>query len=765
MRVLAPLARALACLSIVFSASAWAQTDTDSEPGDAATDSAFAAGTALVDSSGLPPRTFISTDGGGIRVFEERRPGEGIDGFWWEYDPAVDLERLLDEDRRSRLLDKLTDAFGFEIFAPESIVALRDSVTTVADSILATRIDLAKVFDPKLTSRYSENRDTFEFVNELVSPIPLTRQATLQTTLTNNDSFNESTRKVQDRRSLASTLTYAFRPKVTTSLSFNRNEDEQRREEEVESRTTGTNVSGRIQAVRSAGPLGDMTAELGLAGSQNNYRTVTTNGSSELISPTWTARLVRPSPAGNLSADYTGNVDRGTRNESQTVPVLDENGFPVLGPSGQPLTERRESETEDSNDRNKLDLSADGKLSPTWNYRLNSSLSRDRTQFIAQADSLAGQQETRTNTVRTFAAHVDAKPWPGLDLRVDGNIGRNEFDYELERIKFNDTRTWGGDAEVGWETWKDSKLTIRLGRDREDRNYLTSQAGVVDKESAGVNWKQTITPKVDFTANYDVSLDSFLFDDKVENTGDRDLRNQRGVFTVRYNVSSAFTSSLRMDIRKNETVNISAQRSRDNKTDYAYVITPNYTLRIGAASLSGEFNADARYAVYDADDELNSLTRRFSTRQRWQQALSENVSIEALGTYEIVDDGGYARRVEGGDRLYQKARETRRFRAESTVLYNPRGWLRTKVTYRQDGDDTYSFESGERAKSGVFRTEEFTFGITVKKKFLRHIDLDLDFNHSQKDGDRVTDVERRSYTIRAALDYRPFGERKSREEP
>lgn len=712
--------------------------------------------TAPVDSTGLPLRKLLSTDGGGIRVYEERRPGEGIDGFWWEYDPAVDLERLLDEDRRTRALDKLTDAFGFEIFAPESIVALRDSVTSVADSVLGTRINLASTFDPKITSRYSENRDTFEFNNELYSPIPVARRATLQTTLSESDSFNESTRKLRDARSLATSLNYVLRPGITSSVALNRSDDEQRRDEAVESRTTGTTMSGRLQAMQRIERIGEVTAEVGMSGSSNEYRTETTDGSSDLVSPTWSVKVTRPAAGANLSMDYSGATDRGTRRETQTVPILDANGFPVLDPSGQAQTERRTSETKDQNARNKLDVGLDGKLSAVSNYRVNTSLSQDRTQFIAQSDSVAGLQETRTNTVRSVGAHVDSKPWQGVEIRLDGDAGRNEFDYDLEAIKFQDTRTWGGKSEVVWDSWEGSRLTMRLGRDREDRNFLTSQAGVVDRESAGLNWKQTITPKVEFTANYDVSLDSYLFDDKEENTGDRDLRNQRGIFTVRYNVTNAFTSSVRMDIRKNETINIQAEKSRDNKTDYAYVVTPGYTLRLGAASITGEFNADARYAVYEADDELNSLTRRFSTRQRWQQAVSERVSTEALGTYEIVDDGGYKRSTPEGPRLYGKARETRRFRLESTILYNPTGWLRTKVTYRQDGDDTYSFAATRRNKTGVFRTEEFTFGITVKRKFLRGIDLDFDFNHSQKDGDRVSDVDRRFYTIRAALEYRPF---------
>jgi hypothetical protein len=81
-------------------------------------------------------RDEVSTDGA-ITVFQEAFPGEGIDGFYWVYDPLKDLERLLDTRRRTERLEPLVDPYGFQVAIPESIRALRDSVTAVADSILA----------------------------------------------------------------------------------------------------------------------------------------------------------------------------------------------------------------------------------------------------------------------------------------------------------------------------------------------------------------------------------------------------------------------------------------------------------------------------------------------------------------------------------------------------------------------------------------------------------------------------------------------------
>lgn len=754
-------ARALLALSAVAlavlgaGAPASGQDDEAAAAGSSTAADSAAADSAAADSTAPPanPRKLLSTDGA-VQVYEELRPGEGINGFWWEYDPAADLQRLLDEDLRARPLDKLTDAFGFQVFAPESILVLRDSVTAVADSILATRVDVKTSFDPKLISRYSENRDSFDFVNELTSPIPLP-WGTVTTTLKEANNFNESTNKVRDDRSIATTFTRRFGEQTSTTLTFNRAGTQQERGSVLESRSNSTNVTARVLGQRGLGWAGTASADVGLTAGRNTYRTEITDGESSELTPSWGANLKRVLPAGNLSFDYKGTADRGSRREDRVEPLLDGNNFPVIGPDGLPVQQIRRTETDDRNLNNSLQFSGDTKLKEIWTLRLAGSLLRDRTQYIAQDDSVAGRQETRRNTSDNANVNLEGKPWAGFELKLGGRVGRSGFDYDLERGRFTETRSGGADAEVRWNPSEDDNWTVKLGRTREDRNSLTTQAGIVDKESANLNWKRILTENVDFTANYDVTVDSFVFDDKVANTGDRDLRSQRGIFTVNYIVTAALNTSLKMDVRKNDTVNIDAQKSRENKSDYTYIISPTYSLRVGPNSITGEFSADARYAVYDFDEDRNFLTRRFSTRQRWQRSLTEHVTSDVLGTYEISDEGSY-RPGADGVRRFARSREIHRFRIETQVLYTLPLGLQFRSLYRRDGDDQYNVVDGVERSSGRFRTDEFTLGLSGKKRFLRTILADLDASWTRKAGDRVTDVDRRFFTIRLSLEYQPF---------
>jgi hypothetical protein len=89
-------------------------------------------------------------------------------------------------------------------------------------------------------------------------------------------------------------------------------------------------------------------------------------------------------------------------------------------------------------------------------------------------------------------------------------------------------------------------------------------------------------------------------------------------------------------------------------------------------------------------------------------------------------------------------------------LYSPQGWCHTRVSFRRDGEDQFTITQRLRVPSAQFRTDELTLGVTVNKKIMRAIRLDLDFDQTEKRGDRVTDVDRHFYTIRAALEYQPF---------
>ncbi|GJM44239.1 MAG: hypothetical protein DHS20C21_10810 [Gemmatimonadota bacterium] len=724
---------------------------TDSSGGSAA-DSTAGGNGAPADSAVV--RALLSTDGA-VTVFEEATPGEGIEGFWWEYDPTSDLTRLLDKDLRDDPLEPLTDAYGFDLVMPDSIRALRDSVTAVADSIRSATIELETSFDPKMKSRYTERKDDYELFNEFVSPIPLTRRTTLSTRVTDTQRYNQSTDKIREDRNLSSTFTFRYSEGVSTTLTANHSQSQQSRGTVLENDTGDTTVNGRAQARYQNGVLGNLDFSAGMALSTRDYKTPRTTGSSGSFRPDWGLKISRPLPRGNASLDYSGSISRGTREETRQENQLVDSVLVEVDV---------ETNTNDSDRDDKLSLIGTYEVAEGWQLRSTSSAGRQRRQFIAQSDSIAGRQETRDATDGSTQLNLDAKPNSRLNIRASAGITGRKTEYDLETAKFAKTIRKDADTDIQYDAWTGAAFTIKLQRSAEDRNFLTAQSGNVDKQSASLDYKQKITQNVDLHGGYFLSLDSFAFDDVVQNTGDRDLLTERGTFTVRYNPYSILSTSIKMDVRETQSINIHPQKSGDNKTDFTYLITPSYTVRLGDGNINGEFTADSRYSVFDFDEERNSLSRRFGTRQRWQHAVSSRLSTELLGTFDFTDEGSFTRSEVDNIRRYSKSREIHRFRVEAVVQYSPTPWLRSRFVYRRDGDDNYSVSVDDgKSLTTSSRTDELTGGFTLKRRVLKTIQLDLDLSRTEKAGDRVTDVDRSFFVIKAVLEYQPFKAPKARQ--
>lgn len=714
---------------------------------------------AAVADSTLAARKKVSTNGP-VTVYEESYPGEGIEGFYWTFDKAAELVRLLDKTQRDKPLDPLRDLFGFDIVLPDTIRALQDSVRAVADSILAVTIDVGTGFDPRYRSSYVEQKDDFRLSHDFDTSYLLTRAASINLVASDGNTFNESTRKFTHDRTLTPSFTFRFNDDVNSSLSMSRSDSRQERlasapgeSDLVENDADNTSVTARIQGRRAENRLrgillGDVDAGIGLSGNKRNYNTPVSRGSQEQVSPNWNLKIARPHDAGRFSLDYAGDLGRARSSETRFADSLD------VGPPP----------TRDLNFSNRFNGTLDQTVAPSTELRLTGGLSRQRFQYISQVDSLRGRQETRNQTSDQLDASLTSTPMEKLTVKGNAGISRSGSDYDLERRLFSRVVSRSADSEVNYEPWEGGKVIAKFERTAEDRDYLNLQAGQVKARKASFDYTQRITRNVNLDAGYFVKLDSFFFDDFDGNKGDRDLLYERANFVVRYTPIAPLNTSLRMETRQNQSVNIHPSKSADNKTDETYVIEPTYTLRVGKASFDGGFTADATYSVYDFKEASNFLVRRFATRQKWQQAITDRLSTETIFTYDLNDEGSYTRSSSATGRLFARSRETRRHKESLEVRYQPRRWLRTNVLYRQDSDEQFSIQSGGKKTQTTERdVYELGCGINVKRRLFKHVSLDLDYALTQKRGDRISELEKRFYNVRASIEYQPFAKKASDE--
>jgi hypothetical protein len=693
-------------------------------------------------------RTLISTDGS-VSVYEEATPGEGIDGFWWEFNAGAELARLLDKDRRDDRLDAIVDRFGFEIAIPDTIRDLRDSVLAVADSILAATIETSTPFDPRISSSYTEQKDVYAWTNELETSIPMTNAGSVVVKGSIRNDFNESTKVYKNNRDLATTFNYHFDQGIATTLGVTRTGNLQERDDIRENEGTNTAVNGSVRAVRESPTWGKLETGLGASVNKQNYATATTDGNSENLTPDWSVKYGHPWATGDVTVDYRGRRGRARRTETSRT---------LTGGTGGELP----IETITTTDVDERNLANDASLAASWDVneysevRVNGTFSRDSFQYLSQADTLRGRQETRRQLAQSARLSYDTKPSERIDFKSSFEIRQNETDYDLETARFNRTTAMLGDVTLIYAPWQAGKFTVKLYSQEEDREYVSDQSGLVYAQKASADYEHIVTANVTATAGYFVTLDSFYFDDPVSNTGDRDLKREKGLFTVNYVPPVAgMTTKVTVDVRKDQTVNIHSTKAAANRDDYTYIITPEYTWNIGKAAITGDFNADVRYKLFPFLGEDDELTRRFSMGQRWQHQFTAKTSSDLLWNYEFTDQGGYPLGADG-HRRFARSGELRRLKLELRLLYSPRPNLKTNVKYRRDSDDVYSIDEEKRTLTSEPTTTEFSFGVDFRKRITPHVSFDLVFEQSHKDGALATAIERRFYNIRASLKYRPF---------
>ncbi|MDP6529732.1 MAG: hypothetical protein QGI43_08600 [Gemmatimonadota bacterium] len=706
----------------------------DSAEGSSASDTTSAA-SATPDSAATASRKMVS-ESGAVSVFEELQPGEGIDGFWWEFDTEAELARLLNDELKDERPDPLVDAFGFELTIPDTIRALRDSVTAVADSILAERIQLETRFIPKYSSRYRERKDDFTLEHEFDVNYPLSDHATVSTRLKSQNSFNESTGKLRDDRSISSTFSFVFSDDLTSSLSVQRSDNRQERNAELESEGSNTSVNGRGRLSREVPVLGSVETSAGLSASVRDYVSRGTSGSNSGVSPSWGAKVTRTFEGGQLAANYTGDIERARSEQTR-------------------IGETEPETTDDANSGHTMNLALNYTLRPGWALRIISDNSTRELQYLSAVDSLAGLQETRRQNRSAVRGGLDAEVFEGLTVKSKVEMTRNEQTYSLQTGRYSDIGRRSANVDMDYAGWEGGRLRFGLDRSREDRDYNNTQAGSIDRQQASVDYNQAITANVDFVGVFFMTLDRYAYDDFDGNRGDRDLKTTRGTFTVRYRPFSSLNTDLRIEVRQAESINIHPSKSPDNKTDHVYRITPSYTWKLGGTTIRGEFTADARYAVYGFREEDNFLNRTFSTRQKVQHSFTPRVSSEFTVTADFQDEGSYSRTGLDNRRLFSRSREIHRFRTLTQVRYTPVKGVRLNFRYARDGDDRYSLGPGKRTLSTRRRTQELSLGLDMRKKITKHVSLDLKATRTHKSGLTISNVERDFFNITASVDYKP----------
>jgi hypothetical protein len=493
-------------------------------------------------------------------------------------------------------------------------------------------------FHPNYTTKYDINRETQTWSQTLtfqlkVQDVDLNSSTTI--------SIGKDTSLDRDQRNNQTTLSlgYNFNPDLTLSgqmgITRNLTEDSRSRSVLDSDRFTGKLQYRRVlpaavngvfavdfgtqqdtressllgQGRESTGPFGQVTADFDFTGAFVNWTTQTR---------------------------YRNSQQRSVELETGTV----------------------------TNDRNR-----DADLGMTFNLTVPGldtfALTLQRNESKAQQPFLQGglaSQDNIRNINRGFTVDAGVSPWSALELKVNAGFRNNDVNREIDTQRSQESIDSSFNGDLAWVLPDSSRLTAKLdfGRQRSvyDDTTRVTLNGNTETRAFGGTYVRSLGQRADFNASGSYQIQSYLFDDTVNNTDDRDVVRADLAGTANYSPWYKIDTMLRLSFEHNQTIFIDGSKSSGNSTQQTYVINPVFIYQITPWLLFREdASAVAVARVFDFNEDNNKLNRSTDFRTSIESQLHRRLDMTLRHVHRTILDGSYALDPEDGVRKFSKSSE------------------------------------------------------------------------------------------------------------
>ncbi|GEM_PF-5894786 len=404
-----------------------------------------------------------------------------------------------------------------------------------------------------------------------------------------------------------------------------------------------------------------------------------------------------------------------------------------------------------SRDRN-IDENVDATANYNFgeNQRINFTVSGHRTE--AQYPS-GGAQETRTTNDRRVGINTDLEFLDGVKLGIKFSANDAKTTYALDPDR--DNRKAGHGLQIVIP-----KRDLLLGftgnatiQDDQKRNeFENSQTGTTTKHAVLGGLDRNLGPKSNMSLKGRMELIRYEFDDKVNNTRDRDLLNQAVQMNLSYK-PKVVTANLGAEYKRAEQISIIPSAAADNNTRHTYSVRPKFSVKLWrTVKVTQNYNLSADYTLYHTDEERNLLVRTASLITGVHYALMPGIKLDVKHDYNLQDQGGYRKDSEGVNR-YAKARETERQRFILTTGYEL-GSVSVNVIQSYEYKKQWTFEAHERIlkydSSSIDISGDIRASFNIGKKASGSVTL----KQTHRSGKRLSENEKKFWNIHADLTYR-----------
>ncbi len=389
-------------------------------------------------------------------------------------------------------------------------------------------------------------------------------------------------------------------------------------------------------------------------------------------------------------------------------------------------TESRTNTT--TNDQN---LSADISLNAgftvrgfdPWKVTLGNRFNRTQYPFV-QTDTTGtfALQETNDNLNRDVTLSTGMAPL--RRLRLTGSVSYRNSDVnrvvDTQRSQQSIDRALRGTA--AYQFTDSTRVDLRGEWSRARSLYDSAQREFLNGDTVNRVMGGTVRRPLGSRAGFDVAgsytVQSYIFDDPVENTDDRDIVHGDVAARLDYNPIKKIATNLRFTVQHNRTIFIDGSKSASNQTQQVYSILPAFEYKITPRlTFREEGSAIANVTYFDYNEDNNRLSRTTELRSTIDARLMPRLGINLRHGLRILQDGSYTR-GEDGIRRFGKSREDQSrdltFRADYTAIQGIQLNFRTNTRL---SDITTLQVRGDRIVETLTSTEftEIEVGLQVNR--------------------------------------------------
>jgi len=343
-----------------------------------------------------------------------------------------------------------------------------------------------------------------------------------------------------------------------------------------------------------------------------------------------------------------------------------------------------------------------------WALTLGNQITR--TQYPFQLDG-GVVQETNDNVNRDVTLSTGMLPRPRLKLTGAVSYRNNDINREFDTQRSQQSIDRAFRGTLAYQFSDSTRVDLRGESSRarslydaESRSFLN---GTTLNSAMGGAVRRPLGRRAAIDAAGSYALQSFLFDDTIVNTDDRDILRGDFATKVDYIPTKKIFTYLRFTLQHGQTVFIDATKSGTNQTQQVWSIIPSFEYRFNPrVSFREEASAIANATYFDFNEDNNRLSRTTELRSTIDARLMPRLTVNLRHSLRILQDGSY-RRADDGIRRFGMARDDRSrditFRADYTLIQG------VNVNFRQNKrvSDITTFPRGTQFP-GTTTTNEFT---------------------------------------------------------